>query len=41
MIIDANTYITPMGQGILAGELIRWMDKVGVDKAVTWLLSHI
>jgi len=40
MIIDADVHISPMsegGNGILIEELLKRMDKAGVDKAVTWL----
>ncbi len=48
MIIDADVHISPLfesGYGISAEELIRRMDRAGVDKALTWLqppyLRHI
>ena len=37
MIIDADTHITPTGEGILVEELLERMEKAGVDKALTWL----
>ena len=39
MVIDADCHIVPVesGWGIQAEELIRRMDYVGVDKALTWL----
>ena len=40
MIIDADVHISPTPQGgnsISADELLRRMDRAGVDKAVTWL----
>lgn len=37
MIIDADTHITPTGEGMFIEELIASMDKAGVDKALTWL----
>lgn len=45
MIIDADTHITPTGEGILVDELLRTMESANVDKAITWLqppyLRHI
>lgn len=40
MIIDADTHISPTGEDALAityDELLRRMDRAGVDKALTWL----
>jgi predicted TIM-barrel fold metal-dependent hydrolase len=40
MLIDADVHISPTPQGgnsITTGELLRRMDRAGVDKAVTWL----
>lgn len=40
MIIDADTHISPTGEDAMAltiDELIRSMDRAGVDKALTWL----
>ena len=40
MVIDADTHISPQPEGglsIHAEELIRRMDKAGVDKALTWV----
>lgn len=40
MIIDADTHISPTGEDAFAityDELIRRMDRAGVDKALTWL----
>lgn len=40
MIIDADTHISPTGEdrfAITAAELIRRMDRAGVDKALAWL----
>jgi hypothetical protein len=40
MIIDADVHISPAPQGgnsITSDELLRRMDRAGVDKAVTWL----
>ena len=37
MIIDADCHITPDPEGITSDELLRRMDRAGVDKAVTWL----
>jgi predicted TIM-barrel fold metal-dependent hydrolase len=37
MIIDADCHITPCAEGITFEELLRRMDRAGVDKAVTWL----
>lgn len=37
MIIDADTHITPTGEGILIEDLIQTMEKSEVDKAITWL----
>jgi predicted TIM-barrel fold metal-dependent hydrolase len=40
MIIDADTHISPTGEDALAithGELVRRMDRAGVDRALTWL----
>ena len=40
MIIDADTHISPTfesGNSIPVEELIRRMDRAGVDRAVTWL----
>jgi len=40
MIIDADTHISPTGEDSLAityGELLRRMDRAGVDRALTWL----
>jgi predicted TIM-barrel fold metal-dependent hydrolase len=40
MIIDADTHISPTGEDAMAityGELLRRMDRAGVDKALTWL----
>ena len=37
MIIDADVHITTTGEGIAIEELIRRMEKAGVDKALTWL----
>jgi predicted TIM-barrel fold metal-dependent hydrolase len=48
MIIDADTHISPTSEGgisITTDELLRRMDRAGVDKAVVWLqppyLRHI
>jgi predicted TIM-barrel fold metal-dependent hydrolase len=40
MIIDSDTHISPTGEDAMAityGELVRRMDRAGVDKALTWL----
>lgn len=40
MIIDADTHISPTGEDAMAityDELVRRMDRAGVDKALTWL----
>jgi hypothetical protein len=40
MIIDADTHISPTGEDAMAityDELLRRMDRAGVDKALTWL----
>ncbi len=40
MIIDADTHISPTGEDAMAitcGELVRRMDRAGVDRALTWL----
>ena len=40
MIIDADVHISPTPEGgnsITADELLRFMDRAGVDKALTWL----
>ena len=40
MIIDADTHISPTGEDAVAitfDELLRRMDRAGVDKALTWL----
>ncbi|MGA9347649.1 MAG: amidohydrolase family protein [Anaerolineae bacterium] len=40
MIIDADTHISPTGEDAMAityDELLRCMDRAGVDKALTWL----
>ena len=37
MIIDADTHITPTGEGIFIEELISRMERAGIDKALTWL----
>jgi predicted TIM-barrel fold metal-dependent hydrolase len=37
MIIDADAHITPTSEGIGIDELIRRMEKSGIDKALTWL----
>ena len=37
MIIDADCHITPHPEGITIRELLRRMDRAGVDKALTWL----
>lgn len=40
MIIDADTHISPTGEDVMAitiDELLRRMDRAGVDKALTWL----
>ena len=40
MIIDADTHISPTGEDAMAitfEELIRRLDRAGVDKALTWL----
>lgn len=40
MIVDADTHISPTSQGgnsLTIDELLRRMDRAGVDKAVTWL----
>jgi predicted TIM-barrel fold metal-dependent hydrolase len=40
MIIDADTHISPTGEDSMAitiDELLRRMDRAGVDKALTWL----
>jgi len=37
MIIDADCHITADPEGITIEELLRRMDRAGVDKAVTWL----
>ena len=37
MIIDADCHITPHPEGITTEELLRRMDRAGVDKALTWL----
>lgn len=40
MIIDADTHISPTPEGgnsISTGELLRRMDRAGVDKALAWL----
>ena len=42
MIIDADTHISPTGEDAVAitfDELLRRMDRAGVDKALTWLRS--
>ncbi|NLE45942.1 MAG: amidohydrolase family protein [Chloroflexi bacterium] len=36
MIVDADVHISPT-EGILVDELLRRMDRAGVDKALTWL----
>ncbi len=43
MIIDADVHISPLAQNgsIYQDELIRRMDKAGVDKALTWLQPPI
>ncbi len=40
MLIDADVHISPTPQGgnsIAVDELLRRMDRAGIDKAVTWL----
>ena len=37
MIVDADCHITAGPEGITVEELLRRMDRAGVDKAVTWL----
>ena len=40
MIIDADTHISPTGEDVMAityDELVRRMDRAGVDQALTWL----
>jgi len=37
MIIDSDAHITPTSEGIGIDELLRRMEKSGVDKALTWL----
>ncbi len=40
MIIDADTHISPTGEDVMAityDELLRCMDRAGVDKALAWL----
>ena len=40
MIIDADTHISPTGEDAMAithDELVRRMDRAGVDRALTWL----
>lgn len=37
MIIDADTHITPTGEGILLEELINNIENCDVDKALVWL----
>jgi predicted TIM-barrel fold metal-dependent hydrolase len=40
MIVDADTHISPTPQGgnsLTSDELLRCMDRAGVDKALTWL----
>jgi predicted TIM-barrel fold metal-dependent hydrolase len=37
MIIDADCHISPYPEGITIEELLRRMDRAGVDKALTWL----
>ena len=40
MIIDADVHISPVptgGNSIKLDDLLRYMDKAGVDKALTWL----
>ena len=37
MIIDADCHISPHPEGITIEELLRRMDRAGVEKAVTWL----
>ena len=40
MIIDADTHISPTGEdsrAITVDDLLRRMDRAGVDKALTWL----
>ena len=40
MIIDADTHISPTGEdanAITIDELLRRMDRAGVDKALAWL----
>jgi predicted TIM-barrel fold metal-dependent hydrolase len=40
MIVDADTHISPTPQGgnsLTIDELLRFMDRAGVDKALTWL----
>ena len=37
MIIDADCHISPFPEGISFDELLRRMDRAGVEKALTWL----
>ncbi len=37
MIFDADAHLTTTGEGILVDELLRKMDKCGVDKSIIWL----
>lgn len=37
MIIDADTHITPTGEGIIIEELINRLDRAKIDKALVWL----
>ena len=39
MIVDADCHISPLREGnhITADELLRRMDRAGVDKALVWL----
>jgi hypothetical protein len=42
MVIDADVHISPFQEGnrITAEELLRRMDRAGVDKALAWLQPH-
>lgn len=36
-VIDADTHLTPTGEGILIDQLISMMEKAGVEKSITYL----